>query len=92
MLGIGIVVGLLGYGLTFWGVQLWNGCTQNSFLDIMWPGGGRFTPCSGSGSSSPGAPPGGVGNPGAPPGATVPGGNSTGTNPFGSSKYGPTSA
>ena len=50
MLGIGIVVGLLGYGLTYWGVQLWNGCTQNSFLDIMWPGGGRFTPCAPSGS------------------------------------------
>ena len=58
MLSIGIVVGLLGYGLTYWGAQLWSGCTQNSFLDIMWPGGQRFKPCapqSGGGSSGGGA-------------------------------------
>ncbi len=57
MLSIGIVVGLLGYGLTYWGAQLWSGCTQNSFLDIMWPGGQRFKPCppkSGGGSSGSG--------------------------------------
>ena len=57
MLSIGIVVGLLGYGLTYWGAQLWSGCTQNSFLDIMWPGGQRFTPCapqSGGGASGSG--------------------------------------
>ncbi len=91
MLGIGIVVGLLGYGLVFWGDQLWNGCTQNSFLDIMWPGGQRFKPCAPS-ASSPNSPPGGASNPGAPPGGTVPGNGSTGTNPFGTSKYGPTGA
>ena len=51
MLGIGIVVGLVGYGMAFWGAQLFNGCTTNSFLDIMWPGGQKFVPCS-SGSSS----------------------------------------
>ena len=51
MLGIGIVVGLLGYGMTFWGIQLFNGCSSNTFLDIMWPGGQKFTPCK-SGSSS----------------------------------------
>jgi hypothetical protein len=56
VLAIGIVVGLTGYGLVFWGAQLWSGCTQNSFLDIMWPGGTRFTPCapapSGGGSAT----------------------------------------
>ncbi len=52
MLGIGIVVGLLGYGLAYWGAQLWSGCTQNTFLDIMWPGGTRFTPCAPAGGSS----------------------------------------
>ena len=68
MLSIGIVVGLLGYGLTYWGVQLWSGCSQNSFLDIMWPGGQRFQPCApaaGSGSqpakaTAPGGGPGGL--------------------------------
>ena len=66
MLGIGIVVGLLGYGLVFWGAQMWSGCTQNSFLDIMWPGGQKFTPCpphTGSGSGGSG------GLTGVPPGA-----------------------
>lgn len=61
MLGIGIVVGLLGYGLVFYGDQLWNGCAQNSFLAIMWPGGQKFIPCkpsSGSSSGSPYVPPG----------------------------------
>lgn len=57
MLGIGIVVGLLGYGLVYWGDQLWGGCAQNTFLDIMWPGGQRFKPCaktkSGSGGGKP---------------------------------------
>jgi hypothetical protein len=54
VLSIGIVVGLVGYGLVFWGAQMWSGCTQNSFLDIMWPGGQRFTPCApqGGGGSS----------------------------------------
>ena len=46
MLAVGIVVGLLGYGLTYWGAQLWSGCTQNTFLDIMWPGGTHFKPCA----------------------------------------------
>ena len=36
--------------------------------------------------------PGGVKNPGSPPGTTVPGNGSVGTNPFGVSKYGPSSA
>ena len=60
MLSIGIVVGLLGYGLVFYGSQLWSGCTQNSFLDIMWPGGQHFKPCppqSGGGSSGNGGQP-----------------------------------
>lgn len=48
MLAIGMIVVLTGYGLTYWGNQLWNGCGQNSLLDIMWPGGSHFTPCSGS--------------------------------------------
>ncbi len=52
-----MVVGLVGYGLVFWGGQLWSGCTQNTLLDIMWPGGQKFTPCKpASGSSSSGKP------------------------------------
>ena len=53
MLGIGIVVGILGYSLVFWGDQLWNGCSQNTLLDLMWPGGTHFKPCAPA-SSSPG--------------------------------------
>ena len=41
---------------------------------------------------TPTAPTGNVTNPGSPPGSTVPGNGSVGTNPFGSSKYGPSSA
>jgi hypothetical protein len=48
MLSIGIVVGLTGYGLVFWGAQMFNGCTANSFLNIMWPGGQKFKPCKGA--------------------------------------------
>ena len=92
MLGIGIASGLLGYGILYWGLQLWSGCTQNTFLDIMWPGGQKFTPCQPMSGGSGGSGPGGVKNPGSPPGSTVPGGNSTGTNPAGVGKYGPTSA
>jgi hypothetical protein len=67
MLGIGIVVGLLGYGLVFYGDQLWNGCAQNSFLAIMWPGGQKFIPCKPSASSGGSAPAKAVGH-GAGPG------------------------
>lgn len=56
MLSIGIVVGLLGYGLVYYGSQLWNGCTQNSFLDIMWPGGAKFSPCKPTASTPGGQP------------------------------------
>ncbi|MDA8395269.1 MAG: hypothetical protein M0T72_08535 [Candidatus Dormibacteraeota bacterium] len=56
MLGIGIVSGLLGYGILYWGLQLWSGCTQNSLLDIMWPGGQRFTPCQPATSTGTGPP------------------------------------
>ncbi len=52
MLSIGIVVGLLGYSLIFYGDQLWNGCTQNSLLNIMWPGGQKFIPCKPSSSGT----------------------------------------
>ena len=54
MLGVGIVVFLVGYGVTYWGYQVFNQCSA-SFIDVMWPG--RFTPCA-PGSSTPGAPPG----------------------------------
>ena len=91
MLGIGIVVGLLGYGLVYWGDQLWGGCAQNTFLDIMWPGGQRFQPCAKTTGSAPGKP-GGNKNPGSPPGGTVPGNGSTGTNPYGTSRWGPSGA
>lgn len=57
MLSIGIVVGLLGYSLVFYGDQLWNGCTQNSLLNIMWPGGQKFIPCKPASGSGGGAGP-----------------------------------
>ena len=51
MLGVGIVVFLVGYGVTYWGYQVFNQCSA-SFIDVMWPG--KFTPCA-PGSSTPGS-------------------------------------
>jgi hypothetical protein len=54
MLAIGIGVGLLGYGLIYWGVQMFEQRTCNSFLDLIWPGGGHVKPCAPMPSSSSG--------------------------------------
>lgn len=45
MLAVGILVSVVGYGLGFWGYQVYNGCSA-SFIDVMWPG--RFQPCGGA--------------------------------------------
>jgi len=45
MLGIGMVVVLFGYGLTFFGWQVWEGCNPN-LIDVFWPG--KYQKCGGT--------------------------------------------
>ena len=46
MLGIGMVVVLFGYGLTFYGWQLWECSSPPNLIDVFWPG--KYTKCTSS--------------------------------------------
>lgn len=43
-----MVVVLFGYGLSFFGWQVWEGCNPN-LIDVFWPG--KYTKCSGGSAS-----------------------------------------